>query len=102
MDRRLLLSMIAGTVAFPHLAGAIPKPPPLPSALTSSRLRLSNAHTGETFTGTYRDDSGPIPEVMEELCIFLRDYHSGEQIGIDVAVLDFLASVMDATGQTEA
>src|SRR5262249_6117964 len=109
MDRRHLLAVIAGTVAFPQIAGALPKPapstPPAPQplpSLVSPRLRLTNPHTGETFQGTYRDDAGPIPEVMEELSAFLRDFHSGDQIAIDVAVLDFLVSVMDATGQIQA
>jgi uncharacterized protein YcbK (DUF882 family) len=39
---------------------------------------------------------------MAELSEFLRDHHSGEKIAIDVRVLDFLASVMDAVGATRA
>jgi len=39
---------------------------------TPRRLSLVNAHTGETFDGTYRDESGPIARVMDELSIFLR------------------------------
>jgi len=105
MDRRLFLSLIAGSVAIPHLASAIPSPPPpapaLPS-LVNRRLRLSNPHTGETFEGSYRDDNGPVPEVMEELNAFLRDFHADKQIAIDVGVVDFLASVMDAVRQQEA
>ena len=66
------------------------------------RLRLTNAHTGETFDGPFRDDIGPIKEAMSELSVFLRDHHSGETIGVDVGVLDFLASVMDAVGATKA
>jgi uncharacterized protein YcbK (DUF882 family) len=66
------------------------------------RLRLTNAHTGETFDGPFRDDIGPIKEAMSELSVFLRDHHSGETIGIDVGVLDFLASVMDAGGALDA
>lgn len=105
MDRRLFLSLIAGSVALPHLASAVPAPPPpappLPS-LVNRRLRLSNPHTGETFEGTYRDDNGPIPEVMDELNVFLRDFHANEQIAIDVGVVDFLALVMDAVAQPQA
>ncbi|HEX3538613.1 MAG TPA: DUF882 domain-containing protein [Stellaceae bacterium] len=105
MDRRLFLSLIAGSVALPHFASAVPAPPPpapaLPS-LVNRRLRLSNPHTGETFEGTYRDGNGPIPEVMDELNVFLRDFHANEQITIDVGVVDFLASVMDAVGQPQA
>ena len=63
------------------------------------RLRLIDAHTGATFDGAYRDANGPIPRVMDELCAFLRDQHSGRMTRIDVGVIDFLANVMAATGQ---
>ena len=76
---------------------ALPLPPPQPH-----RLNLANPHTGETFSGIYRDDNGPIPGVMDELSVFLRDFHSGEKIAIDVGVLDFLSSVMQAVGQSQA
>src|SRR5437588_1970773 len=97
MDRRLFLSLIAGTVALPNMARAVPLPPPQPH-----RLNLNNPHTGETFSGIYRDDNGPIPRVMEELSVFLRDFHSGEKTEIDVGVIDFLCGVMEAVGQTSA
>src|SRR6267154_3170365 len=97
MDRRLFLSVIAGTAALPSMLRALPLPPPQPH-----RLNLANPHTGETFSGIYRDDNGPIPGVMEELSVFLRDFHSGEKIAIDVGVLDFLSSVMQAVGQSKA
>ena len=97
MDRRLFLSLIAGTVALPHTVRALPSAPPQPH-----RLILNNPHTGESFSGIYRDDNGPIPRVMEELSVFLRDFHSGEKIDIDVGVIDFLSGVMQAVGQTSA
>ena len=97
MDRRLFLSVIAGTAALPSMLRALPIPPPQPH-----RLNLANPHTGETFSGIYRDDNGPIPGVMDELSVFLRDFHSGEKIAIDVGVLDFLSNVMQAVGQTKA
>src|SRR5438045_626555 len=97
MDRRLFLSLIAGTVALPNMVRAVPLPPPQPH-----RLNLVNQHTGETFSGFYRDDNGPIPRVMEELSVFLRDFHCGEKIDFDVGVLDFLSGVMQSVGQTQA
>src|SRR5438067_13502752 len=97
MDRRLFLSVIAGTAVLPGMLRALPLPPPQPH-----RLNLANPHTGETFSGIYRDDNGPIPRVMDELSVFLRDFHSGEKIAIDVGVLDFLSSVMQAVGQSQA
>lgn len=97
MDRRHFLSLVAGTVALPSLAHAIPLPPPQPH-----RLKLINATTRERFSGIYRDDNGPIPRVMDELSVFLRDFHSGDKIGIDVDLLDFLSRVMQTVGETEA
>jgi uncharacterized protein YcbK (DUF882 family) len=97
MDRRLLLSLLAGTAALPSIARALPLPPPLPH-----RLNLVNAHTGETFSGIYRDDNGPIPRVMEQLSLFLRDFRCGETIGFDVGILDFLSAVLLAVGETKA
>jgi len=76
---------------------AVPLPPPQPH-----RLNLKNPHTGETFSGIYRDDNGPIPRVMDDLSVFLRDFHSGEKIGIDVALLDFLSGIMQAVDQPSA
>jgi hypothetical protein len=39
---------------------------------------------------------------MEELSEFLRDFHCGEKIDIDVGVVDFLARVMREVGETRA
>jgi uncharacterized protein YcbK (DUF882 family) len=66
------------------------------------RLQLLDAHSGATFNGIYRDAKGPIARVMAELSLFLRDHHSGGIINFDVRVIDFLASVMSAAGQTKA
>ena len=74
----------------------------MPAASGGFRLRLVDAHTGTTFDGVYRDANGPIPRVVDELCVFLRDQHSGRTTNIDVGVVDFLAQVMAATGQTSA
>jgi uncharacterized protein YcbK (DUF882 family) len=98
MDRRLFLSLMTGlAAAWPSMARAVARPP-----MALRRLRLVNCHTGETFDGAYRNDQGPIPRVIDELCIFLRDHHSGEKTQIDVGVLDFLADVLDSVGQSKA
>jgi uncharacterized protein YcbK (DUF882 family) len=96
LERRLFLTLIAGCAAWTRAAHAIARPPRL------RRLRLANAHTGENFEGAYRDEQGPIKRVIDELCIFLRDHHSGENAKIDVDVIDFLADVLDAVGETKA
>jgi uncharacterized protein YcbK (DUF882 family) len=88
--------MATAGIAVARTAIALPRPPSL------WHLKLLNAHTGETFSGAYRDDKGPIARVMEELSVFLRDHYTGEKIAIDIGVIDFLANVMDAVGATGA
>ena len=97
MDRRLFLALVGAVLAIRRAAQAAPTVPP-----PRRSLRLTNPHTGESFAGPYRDDHGPIAAAMEDLSVFLRDFHSGQQIAMDVAALDFLAAVMDAVGATRA
>jgi uncharacterized protein YcbK (DUF882 family) len=94
MDRRLFLALTGGLLATAWPGRAAPAPPPL------RRLDLVNPHTGERFTGPYRDNRGPIATAMAELSVFLRDFHSGQEIAMDVAVIDFLAAVTSAIGAT--
>jgi uncharacterized protein YcbK (DUF882 family) len=96
MDRRVFLSLLSAALAVPVTVRAMPALPKL------RRLKLVNAHTGETFDGPYRDDGGPIAAAMEDLSAFLRDHYSGETIDYDVGVIDFLASVMEAAGASQA
>jgi|SRR5271169_4146479 len=97
MNRRRFLLSAAGLLSAPSYGAHA-----MPVASEWFRLRLLDAHTGATFDGAYRDAKGPIPRVMDELCVFLRDQHSGRMTDIDVGVIDFLASVMAATSQTSA
>jgi len=101
MDRRAFLARLSGALAAGWTALPLPARA-LPAVAPLRRLRLTNAHTGESFDGPFRDDVGPIKEAMAELSVFLRDHHSGETIAIDVGVLDFLTGVMDAVGATKA
>jgi uncharacterized protein YcbK (DUF882 family) len=66
------------------------------------RLALRNAHTGETFSGPYRDATGPLPGAVSDLAVFLRDFHADKSGPVDIALLDFLTDVMAATNQTGA
>jgi uncharacterized protein YcbK (DUF882 family) len=96
MYRRSFLSIAAVAAIAPRQVRAAPRPPGL------RRLDLVNAHTGERFNGPYRDDDGPIADALKELSYFLRDFRRDEKIGVDVAVLDFLASVLESVGATKA
>jgi uncharacterized protein YcbK (DUF882 family) len=96
MYRRSFLTLAAAAALGPWPARAVPAAPGL------RRLDLVNAHTGEHFSGPYRGDSGPIPEAMQELSHFLRDFRRNATIAIDIGVLDFLTGVLDAVGATKA
>ncbi len=63
---------------------------------------LKNMYTGETFNGPYRDATGPLPDALLDLASFLRDFHVNKTGPVDVGMLDFLADVMAATGQSSA
>ncbi len=95
MNRRSVLSIAAIAAAAPWRAWAVPSVP-------LRRVDLINAHTGERFKGPYRNDQGPIDSALKELSHFLRDFHCGEEIGMDVHVLDFLATVLDTVGEVRA
>jgi uncharacterized protein YcbK (DUF882 family) len=73
---------------------------PLPSA--TRRLKLVNAHTGETFDGPYSTGDGVIASAAEELSQLLRDHHSGVAVTMDMQVIDFLWDVLNAVGANAA
>ena len=94
MRRRDLLLATGVVLLLRRNAFALPTGP--------RRLNLKNSHTGETFSGTYRDADGPLPSAVPDLAAFLRDFHVDKTGPVDVGMLDFLAAVMDATGQNVA
>ncbi len=66
------------------------------------RLKLYNAHTGESFEGPYRDAIGPIPSAMTDLSYLLRDHHENVVGPLYVETLDFLDDVLTKAGATQA
>jgi uncharacterized protein YcbK (DUF882 family) len=101
MYRRSFLTLTAVALALRPMIRAV-SAAPVSAVPSRRRLDLMNAHTGERFDGPYRSDSGPLPDALKELSHFLRDFRRGASIAIDIEVLDFLASVLDAVGATRA
>lgn len=91
MRRRSLLGAVIVLAASVPARAAIPS---LPRALR--RLKLYNPHTRETFEGPYSTGDGVIASAAVELSHFLRDFHSGVTVAMDMRVIDFLCDVMDA------
>lgn len=73
-------------------------PDTLPTHSRPRRLSLRHASTGETFSGPFRDDVGPLPDAMIDLSWFLRDHHENVRGPLFVETLDFLADVMEGSG----
>src|ERR1700722_5148452 len=96
MNRRRFLAIAVAVASAPGAALAAPM------VSAGSRLRLVDAHTGAVFDGAYRTAAGPVAHALDELCLFLRDQHTGGMTNIDVRVIDFLAAVMAAVGETSA
>jgi uncharacterized protein YcbK (DUF882 family) len=106
LKRRDLLLAAGLTLVFGSSASArilIEGGGELPSAPSAPRrLSLRHASTGETFSGPYRDNVGPLPDAMIDLAWFLRDHHQNVRGPLFVETLDFLSDVMDEAGETRA
>jgi uncharacterized protein YcbK (DUF882 family) len=96
LNRRRTMCLIMGALAFPFATRTAAM------SIPARRLRLYNPHTGETFDGAYRDERGPVPSAMADLSEFMRDFHAAATMPVDIGVIDFLASVMDAVGVSAA
>lgn len=95
------LTLIFGQAAHSRILSD-EEPFVFPDHSTPRRLFLKNEHTGETFSGPYRDTVGPIPEAMVDLALFLRDHHENASGPIYVETLDFLADVVENAGVSRA
>src|SRR5262245_28085632 len=95
------LTFVFGPAANARILGES-EPFVFPAASIPRRLSLRHAHTGETFSGPYRDAIGPIPEAMVDLALFLRDHREGITGPVFVETLDFLADVIENAGQSRA
>lgn len=104
--RRDLLLAAGLTLVFGRSASARilveGNPYALSTPSTPRRLSLRHAHTGETFTGLYRDNVGPLPDAMIDLSFFLRDHREDVRGPMFVETLDFLADVISQSGVTGA
>jgi uncharacterized protein YcbK (DUF882 family) len=106
LRRRDLLLAAGLTLIFGRAASAVPlyEAGPMPRDPNSRprRLTLHNAHTGDNFSGFYRDGIGPIPSAMTDLAYLLRDHRENVIGPLYVETLDFVADVLDRAGANQA
>lgn len=65
------------------------------------RVSFKNAHTGETFSGTYRVGNKYLPGAFERINYVLRDFRANEIFPIDPRAIDIVAIVHKMTGSTD-
>jgi uncharacterized protein YcbK (DUF882 family) len=92
-DRRRFLqtaAMALPLAAAPGLVMATPGEP--------RRLRFYHTHTGEKLDVVYHQDGAYLPDALSELDYLLRDFRSGDVVGIEPALLDFLHASQQRLG----
>ena len=63
-------------------------------------LSLNHTHTGEKLRLEYHDGRDYLPDALEEVARFLRDFRSGDIHPIDPGVLDILWKLQNLVGRT--
>lgn len=81
-------------------AAALMLAPATALAARPRTLSLYHTHTGEKLRLTYAEGGVHLPDALEEVSRFLRDFRSGESHPIDPRVLDILHRAQQLTGGT--
>ena len=92
--------MLAGLTAL--AAAALAAAPPLIAALDKTRtISLYNIHTKETLSIVYRKDGKFVPEAMEKINYFMRDWRKNIVIKMDPELIDLLWEIHTELGSRE-
>ncbi|TRW96174.1 DUF882 domain-containing protein [Paracoccus sp. M683] len=91
INRRGMLGIFAATTvaAAPVMANAFGF---LRGAGDMRRIRMYSGRTGESIDTVYWVDGKYIREALNEINIFMRDWRTGEAIGIDPRAVDIAAA----------
>jgi uncharacterized protein YcbK (DUF882 family) len=73
-----------------------------PSAATEYRLRFYHTHTNERLDIVYRRGDTYLPEALERLDLYLRDYRTGDVHHYDPRVFDLLHDLTASLGRPSA
>lgn len=66
----------------------------------SRRLAFYHTHTGAALDVVYREGNEYLPDALENIDSFLRDFRTGERHPIDPTLLDQLHDIQRALGKT--
>jgi len=81
--RNFVVASLSGAATLSPLARALATAP-------AHAVSLYNIHTAEALDLVYREQGEPIPEALEEIKHFLRDFRTEQTHDIDLALLDRL------------
>lgn len=99
--RRQILG--AGLAGFVGLAAMSPLSAIAASSSSAThRINFKNAHTGDSFSGTYRVGDRYLPEAFERINYVLRDFRTGEIFPMDPKLMDILALIQKKSGNKSA
>jgi len=94
----------ASTISRRHFVGAalaataVLAVPKAAQAAQVRTLSFYHTHTGERLRLTYAERGRIIPEALEEVSNFLRDFRTGDRHQIDPGLLDVLHQLRDRAG----
>src|SRR5690606_18553339 len=91
IDRRRLLAGIAASAAGLVVAGRT-------YAAEPRALALYHTHTRERLRVTYAENGAHIPEALDEISHFLRDFRTGDVHPVDPGLLDVLHHLRERAG----
>ena len=98
MTRRVALGvLIALVAALPVSAGSS-----TPSAVPEYRLRFYHTHTNERLDIVYRRGDVYLPDALDRLDHYLRDYRTGDIHKYDPRVFDLLHELTSTLGRPDA
>lgn len=93
--RRSLLRVAAGAAVLNTLPGIVQSVAATPISGDRS-LAFRHLHTGETLNVVYRRAGAIDPEAITALNRLLRDWRTGQEADMDLALFDLLADLRDA------
>lgn len=97
LDRRAfltgLVSCTAGMAVTPALGNML--------QLSSGRLALRSARTGERIDIRFRSAAGYSGDALRAIDWFLRDWRTGESMPYDIRTIEVLSAIQNQLGTTE-
>lgn len=101
MTRRRMLGLAAGFAALAAAPVYAKAPGLLRGAGDIRRIRMTNPRTAESMDAVYWIEGEYIPEVLNEISFFMRDWRENMLIAYDPRTIDIMAAAHNLMDTTE-